>query len=88
MATRKKKAATRRPPRRKVKLKYPIPPGAGPFGADGSDPKDSERLSELRSIIDDKIGWDNELQRDRGDYAARLREVAELLDGFGVERVT
>lgn len=75
------------PPRRKVKLRHPAgdSPGIGGFG---TDPKDSKRLLELRTIIDTEIGWDNELQMERGDYAARLREVAALLDGLGVERVT
>lgn len=81
--TTKKKRSPKRPPRRKVNLKHPLPPGAGPFG-DDTDPEDSNRLRELRSIIDDEIGWRDDDQMEGGDYAARLREVGRLLKEHGL----
>jgi len=76
----KKRAAKRtsRPKTRPVKLKHPLPPGAGPFGAD-TDPEDSERLRRLRTIIDDQIGWDSFEDQEAGDYEARLQQVAKQL---------
>lgn len=67
-----------RPVTRPVRLKYPLPAGAGPFDAD-IDPKDSESLRRLREIIDSELGWATSEDEERGDYEARLREVAEEL---------
>ena len=48
------------------------PPDLGDFGY---DPEDSKRLLELRSAIDDGLGWANDKERERGDYVARVEEV-------------
>lgn len=48
------------------------------FDLNAPDPEDTARLFELRDIIDD-IGWRDEEQERGGDYAARLKEVAEEL---------
>jgi len=48
------------------------PADVGDFGY---DPEDSKRLLELRSAIDDCLGWANDKERERGDYVARVEEV-------------
>lgn len=49
----------------------------GEIGGFGVDPRDSASLYELRQIIDEEAGWDNEQQEEAGDYGARLRDVIE-----------
>lgn len=68
----------RKPPTREVRLKYPMPAGAGPFGSD-VDPKDSESLRRLREIIDSEIGWASPEDEEAGDYEIRLKQVAREL---------
>lgn len=52
--------------------------GAGLPGF-GVDPKDSERLLELRCAIDDFIPWPSEASREAGDYVAALKHAGNLL---------
>ncbi len=49
------------------------------LGAFGYDADDSKHLGELRMLIDEEIGWENDEQEIDGDYAARLRQVGEIL---------
>jgi len=44
------------------------------------DPEDSRRLRELRSAIDDHLGWPDPESEERGDYVGRVREVAVALE--------
>jgi hypothetical protein len=45
----------------------------------GVDVEDSARLLELRSAIDTYLGWRSPESEERGDYVARVREVAEAI---------
>lgn len=67
-----------KPRTRAVRLKHPMPAGAGPFDHD-VDPKDSDSLRRLRQIIDTELGWASTEDEEAGDYEARLREVAAEL---------
>jgi len=71
---------------RPVRLKRPLPPNAGPFGTDQTDPGDTDRLFRLYAIIDDEIGWPNQEAEDGGDYEGRLREVAAELRRLRAQR--
>lgn len=44
----------------------------------GVDPKDSSRLSDLRSLIDDVGTWPSEEAEDAGDYEVAIRHMAEM----------
>lgn len=49
------------------------------LGAFGYDADDSKRLGELRMLIDEELGWEDDEQECDGDYAARVRQVGEIL---------
>jgi len=76
-------------PTRPVKLKIPLPPGAGPFGEGFDvDPADSEALCRLRQIIDQEIGWASLEDEEAGDYESRLHQVATQLGNVGFVRIS
>lgn len=52
----------------------------GDLGGFETDPRDSASLEELRSAIDDALGWENEADEEAGDYVRRVREVGVALD--------
>lgn len=41
-----------------------------------TDPEDSDRLRELRDLIDEELGWPTMAAQEAGDYAERIRQVA------------
>lgn len=49
------------------------------LGAFGYDADDSKELGELRMLIDEAIGWEDDEQECDGDYAARIKQVGEIL---------
>lgn len=44
-----------------------------------TDPGDSDSLRRLRNLIDDKLGWRDFEQQERGNHEARLIEIATAL---------
>ena len=49
------------------------------LGAFGYEADDSKSLGELYMLIDEEIGWDSDEQECDGDYAARIKQVGEIL---------
>lgn len=49
------------------------------IGGFGYEASDSKSLGELRSIIDECLGWEDDEQELEGDYAARVRQVGALM---------
>lgn len=45
----------------------------------GYDPKDSTTLEQLSIAIDEHLGWENEKEREGGNYLARIVQVGALL---------
>jgi hypothetical protein len=45
----------------------------------GYEPDDSRRLAELRSAIDEELGWASDDEEIMGDYHARLKQVGQIL---------
>lgn len=77
-----KRQKPNRPPRRKVKLKYPE--GAPSADLFGTDPEDSKRLLELREAIDECLVWPSEEAEENGDYVAAVRHsgaLAKIVNG-------
>lgn len=48
-------------------------------GGFGVDPKDPERLLELRQAIDSYLGWKSQEDEEHGDYVFRIREIGDML---------
>jgi hypothetical protein len=49
------------------------------LGAFGYDADDSKSLGELRMLIDEELGWEDDEQECDGDYVARVRQVGQIL---------
>jgi hypothetical protein len=49
------------------------------IGSFGYDARDSHELGELRSVIDEHLGWEDDDQEIDADYAERVIQVGKLL---------
>lgn len=49
-------------------------------------PDEDEWLAAIGDAIDNDLGWDNDEDRERGDYPGRIRQVAQELRGWRAER--
>lgn len=49
------------------------------MGSFGYQEDDSRKLGELRSLIDEHLGWEDDAQEIDGDYEARVVQVGKIL---------